>query len=66
MHYLMFMLNETSTKLSALFECVKAFTDLRLRTMSPFPSEIALNIDAVLAAHRNLDWPAPVCGAMGA
>lgn len=65
-HYLMFMLNETRGVLAAIFECVNAFADLTLRKTAPYPPEIAAAIDAQLAEHQALGWPAPVCGVMGA
>lgn len=64
LHYLMFMVNETRGRLAAIFECVTAFADLRIRKTAPFPPEIATKIEAGVAAGLALDWPAPVCGAM--
>jgi acyl-CoA thioester hydrolase len=63
-HYLMFMVNETRGTLAAIFECLNAFADLTVRKTAPFPPEIASKIAAGVAAGCNLDWPAPVCGAM--
>jgi len=37
LHYLMFMVNETRGKLAAIFECMNAFADLRVRKTAPFP-----------------------------
>lgn len=65
-HYIMFMVNETRKALAATFECVNSFADLRQRRTAPFPPEIAVKIDALLAQHNALDWAAPVCGLMGA
>jgi acyl-CoA thioester hydrolase len=65
-HYLMFMVNETRGALASIFECVNAFADLTLRKTAPYPPEIAAAIDAQLAQHEALGWPAPVCGVMGA
>jgi acyl-CoA thioester hydrolase len=64
-HYLMFMINETRGVLSSIFECVHAHADLTLRRTAPFPAPVAAEIDALIAAHRALGWPAPVSGAMG-
>jgi acyl-CoA thioester hydrolase len=36
MHYLMFMVDETRGSLSAIFECINAFADLKLRRLQPF------------------------------
>jgi acyl-CoA thioester hydrolase len=65
MHYLLFMTNETRGGLSSIFECVHAHADLRVRRTAPFPSHAAARIDTFIAAHRALDWPAPVSGTMG-
>ena len=65
-HYLMFMVDETSGTLSAIFECINAFADLKLRKTAAFPPEIAIKIEAGVAASAALDWPPPVCGAMRA
>jgi len=65
-HYLMFMVNETTGRLAAIFECVNSFADLTLRRTAPYPAEIADRMDPMLAQDAALDWPAPVCGVMGA
>ena len=65
-HYLMFMVDETRGSLSAIFECINAFADLKLRKTAPFPPEIATKIEAGVAAGAALDWPLPVCGVMRA
>lgn len=66
MHYLMFMVNETRRSLSAIFECINAFADLKLRKSAPFPPEIAARIEAGVTAGAALGWPPPVCGVMRA
>jgi acyl-CoA thioester hydrolase len=64
-HYQMFMANETRGVLASIFECVHAHADLSVRRTAPFPLNVAATIDAYIAAHRALDWPAPVSGSMG-
>jgi len=64
-NYMMFMVNETRGVLSSLFECVHAHADLRTRRTSPLPAQVASQIDALIAAHGALTWPAPVSGSMG-
>ena len=66
MQYLMFMVNDTTGSLSAIFECINAFADLKLRKTAPFPPEIATKIEAGVAASAALDWPPPACGMMSA
>ena len=63
-HYMMFMVNETRGVLSSLFECVHAHADLRTRRTAPFPAQVAVQIDALIAEHRALTWPPPVSGSM--
>jgi acyl-CoA thioester hydrolase len=65
-HYLMFMVDETKGALSAIFECINAFADLKLRKTAPFPPEIASKIEAGVAAGAALDWAPPLCGVMRA
>ena len=66
MQYLMFMVDETRGTLSAICECINAFTDLKLRKTAPFPAEVATMIEAGVADGASLSWPPPVCGAMRA
>jgi acyl-CoA thioester hydrolase len=65
-HYLMFLVNETRGTLASIFECVNSFADMRARRTAPYPPDIAARIDAVIARHASLEWPAPVCGVMRA
>ena len=64
-HYQMYMANETRGVLASIFECVHAHADLSVRRTAPFPPSVAATIDAYIAAHRALNWPAPVSGSMG-
>jgi acyl-CoA thioester hydrolase len=63
-HYLMFMVNETTGRVAAHFECVNALVDLAVRKTTPCPAEILERIDATLAEQNRLDWAPPVSGAM--
>jgi acyl-CoA thioester hydrolase len=65
-HYLMFLVNDSHDKLASIFECVNSFADLSIRRTAPYPPEIAARIDPLVAQHQALEWPAPVCGVMGA
>lgn len=65
-HYLMFIVNETKGKLAAIFECVNALVDLKLRKTATYPREIVNKIEAQIATNTTLGWPPPVCGAMHA
>jgi acyl-CoA thioester hydrolase len=66
MHYLMFLVNESRGTLAAIFECINAFADLSIRRTAPWPAEAAARLDALVKAHAELDWAAPVCGVMNA
>lgn len=66
LHYLMFLVNETRGVLASIFECVNSFADLQQRRTAPFPPEVSERITLMLLAHQQLEWPAPVCGVMGA
>src|SRR5262245_19413764 len=65
-HYVMFMVDETRGRLSAINECINTFVDLKLRKTAPFPPEVIASIDLGVTAGAALDWPPPVCGAMRA
>jgi len=60
------MVDETKGALSAIFECINAFADLKLRKTAPFPPEIASKIEAGVAAGAALDWAPPLFGVMRA
>ena len=64
LHYIMFMVNETTNTLASLGEGLDSHADLATRRTSPFPPQIAAKIDALLAEHQRLGWDAPVCGAI--
>jgi acyl-CoA thioester hydrolase len=66
LHYVMFLVNNTRRQLAATFECINAFADLRVRRTAPWPPEAAAKLAAAVAAGSQLDWAAPLCGAMRA
>ena len=65
-HFLHFMVNQTTEKLAATLESCVAHADLEKRKMSPFPEEVAGSIDALIEKHDALAWEAPVSGAVHA
>jgi acyl-CoA thioester hydrolase len=65
-HYMMFMVNQTTQTLAATFECVNSFADLSQRRTAAYPPDIAARIETILAQDQVLDWSAPVCGVMSA
>ena len=66
LHYVMFLVNRTRGNLAAIFECINSFADLRNRRTAPWPPEVAAKVAAAIARHSQLDWPAPLSGAMRA
>lgn len=63
-HFIHFMINETTSQLSATFEALITHADLKIRRSAPMPAGIAKKFDATLARDMKLEWEAPVCGAM--
>ena len=61
-HFMLFMVNETTQKLASTFEVLGSHADMSVRRTSPYPPNIAAKIDALLTEHNTLDWDAPVCG----
>jgi len=63
-HFLHFMTNDDTAKVSATLEAIGTHVDLKIRRSAPFPPQVAAAFDELLAEHAILPWPAPVCGAM--
>ena len=64
-HFIHFLINESTGRLAATLEVVGAHADLVARRTTPFPPEVAARLDALVESHSRLPWPAPVCGVMG-
>lgn len=63
-HLLHFMINLDKQDVSATFETITAYVDLRVRKMAPMPLKLAHGLDQLIEQHARLDWDAPVCGSM--
>jgi acyl-CoA thioester hydrolase len=63
-HYLMFLVNESTGRLASIFECVNTFVDLTQRKSAPWPDDVRTALESLRDRHSEVDWPAPVCGAM--
>ena len=61
-HYMHFMINETTGVLASTMEVLGTHADMKIRRTSPFPPALAARLDTTLDAQRRLDWEAPVCG----
>jgi acyl-CoA thioesterase FadM len=59
-----FLLNVTHERLASVVEFVSASADLDARRTVPLPAVIANGIDELMARQRNLDWTAPLSGAI--
>jgi acyl-CoA thioester hydrolase len=63
-HFMNFMINETTAQLAATFEALITHADLKRRRSAPMPTRIAEKFDLTLAQDEKLDWAAPVSGAI--
>jgi acyl-CoA thioester hydrolase len=61
-HFMLFMVNESTNVLAATLEGLGSHADMRIRRTSPYPPQLSANLDALLADHQKLTWEAPVCG----
>jgi len=65
-YFIGFLVNDTREELAATVEVVMMNVDIARRRGAPFPSAAKAKLDELLARHRGLPWPAPVCGVMRA
>lgn len=63
-HGLYLILNDSTGRLAATLEYITAGVDMRRRRMSPFPDDLARGLDRLIETHRQLSWPAPLCGVL--
>ena len=63
-HFMLFMINETTTQLASTFEALITHADLKIRRSAPMPAQIVQKLDATLAEYESLDWEAPISGAI--
>jgi len=63
-HGVMFIVNRSRGRLASVFEYVSTGADLVARKTAPLPAEFAARLDALIAGHARLAWPAPTCGVM--
>lgn len=65
-YFMGFLVNDSREQLAATVEVVMMNVDVARRRGTPFPSAAKAELDALLAKHQKLPWPAPVCGVMRA
>jgi acyl-CoA thioester hydrolase len=64
-HLLAIILDRSDEMVSCTVEIVLVHVDMDSRRPVPFPDDIAAGVDQLVAAARQVPWPAPVSGAMG-
>ena len=64
LYFMIFMINETTGQLASTLEALGTHVDLKTRQSCPIPPEISGSLDAKLKKDQELDWQAPVCGAI--
>lgn len=64
MHFIQFMINESSKKLACIIEVLNSHIDLTIRRTSPYPRHIAERIVTILTEQEQLAWDAPICGSI--
>jgi acyl-CoA thioester hydrolase len=61
-HFISFIVNETTRKLASSLEALGTHADMRVRRTSPYPPKIAARIDEKIEEFKRLDWDPPLCG----
>jgi acyl-CoA thioester hydrolase len=61
-HFIHFMINESSRKLASTLEGLGSHADMRIRRTAPYPPEISRAIDLRFEQDQQLDWDPPLCG----
>jgi acyl-CoA thioesterase FadM len=64
LHAMHFMINETTGQLASTLEMLGTFADLQKRRATAIPAAIAAKFDTKIAANQQMDWEAPVSGAI--
>ena len=65
-HFMHFMVNESTGTVAATMEVLAAHADLVARRMSPFPPPVVAKLAAILEKDAALSWDAPLCGVIKA
>ena len=64
-HMMSFIVDRGRHRLSSTLEIVLIHVDLATRQPTAMAADIAAGFDQLIGRSSGLDWPAPVCGAMG-
>jgi len=62
LHFMHFMINETTGKLASTFEVLGSYVDMTTRRTTPFNDEMAALIQKRIDEHAAIDWNAPISG----
>jgi acyl-CoA thioester hydrolase len=61
-HFIHFLVNETTQTIAATLEALGTHADMKTRRTSAYPPQITEKLDAMIAEHQALTWEAPTCG----
>lgn len=64
-HALVYLLDDSHQRLSFVMEEILLHIDMGTRRTAPWPEEVALALDAQIAAQARLPWEPDVSGSMG-
>jgi acyl-CoA thioester hydrolase len=64
-HTIWFLVNLSRNEIANTLEGVSLHVDLDARRASPFPEDLAAQLDRVIAEHAALPWQPPLCGFIG-
>ena len=64
MHVLVYLLDDTREQISCVVEEICLHMDMSTRTTSPWPDDVAAQIDARVAEHRGVEFEPTVSGSM--
>lgn len=63
-HGMYFIINDTRDNLAFTMEYITAGVSLGLHRTASFPPELNRGVEEQFSRHRQLDWPAPLCGVL--
>lgn len=65
-HCVSILMNRTSGQVANLFEFTEVHVDLKTRSATPFRTDTARTLDALVTEHAALDWSVPLGGPLSA
>ena len=64
-HAIAFLLDQGKRQLACTMEATWVHVDMQTRRSADMPEDLATGLDALVQRSEQLDWPAPLSGAMG-